>query len=81
MGKKEIETINERICKLIKQGNTVFSHAAGRIGVIVSARREFVIVKTVKGMGSTTFSSGDPVKLIRGSYNEQWDYIVENITR
>jgi hypothetical protein len=64
-GDDNSSNINQEIFQLLKNGATVFSNAAGRMGQIVSANNDGVTIKSKRGKGFTSFNSGDKVKIQR----------------
>jgi hypothetical protein len=55
--------IHAEISEHLASGHEVYSRALGRVGKILAVEDRFVRVKTVQGIGVTTFSSGDKVHL------------------
>lgn len=71
------KNINHEIFQLLKNGATVYSNAAGRMGKVLRANNDGVVIASKRGKGFTSFNSGDPVK-IKQDENEPNTYHIIN---
>lgn len=71
------KNINHEIFQLLKNGATVYSNAAGRMGKVLKANNDGVVIASKRGKGFTSFNSGDPVK-IKQDENEPNTYHIIN---
>lgn len=72
------KNINHEIFQLLKNGATVYSNAAGRMGKVLRANNDGVVIASKRGKGFTSFNSGDPVK-IKQDENEPNTYHIVNL--
>lgn len=72
------KNINNEIFQLLKNGATVYSNAAGRMGKVLRANNDGVVIASKKGKGFTSFNSGDPVK-IKQDENKPNTYHIVNL--
>ena len=72
------KNINHEIFQLLKSGATVYSNAAGRMGKVLRANNDGVVIASKRGKGFTSFNSGDPVK-IKQDENKPNTYHIVNL--